>query len=111
MSGICSILTASEMAVMPLKDRFCVSLLQEKANWHFANSVIDILKARGKKDSRIPDYKVKRETAWACYYAVKCLYDSEYGKLPSQAESVIDTEARGIADRALEKLGWKEDEE
>lgn len=110
MSGICSVLTASEMAVMPLKRRFIVSLLQEKANWHFANSVLDILQTRG-KDPRIPTYKANRETAWECYYAVKRLYDSEYGKLDSQAESVINTEAKEIADKALTLYGWKGDDE
>ena len=108
--NVFNVLTTSELKAIPLKERFLTSMLMEKANVKFSESIIDILVARNDMD-RLKDFQKERRDSWEAYHVVKELYETEYGMIPKEVDKALDDSARELAEKTLIKCGWKEEVE
>ena len=91
-------------------------IISYKANYIFADKVIDILAKRNPDyDNRdedtkfkIRDFQADRNTAFEGGYHLRVLYESEYGKITDDIEKTMKEVAESFANAALASYGWIE---
>ena len=98
---------------LPLIKRMLFDIIAFKANYIFADTVINIIvkenpnyKDDPNEKCKIDHFRADRETAFECMYRYERLFESEYGELTDEVKANIKELAMEYANIPLIKFGW-----
>ena len=103
----------TEMKSVSLQLRILRNIIAYKANYMFANVVIDRLVKRNpnyrddaNEKCKVDGHLANRNTAFEGMYRLGKIYESEWGVITPEIQQQIEDGAKALADIALEKFGW-----
>ena len=107
-------ITREALKAIPLRDRLIVKMISEMTEYYFADEAIDIIvdrnpheKVKEMDEKTIREMQSIKEAAHNAYWALREIYESEFGNLSGDTDIIITQAANNFAKDALKARHWK----